>query len=193
MGQHDPLDGFVTCHQLEETSRELGVPRRPELGKAIADFDEMIDRSELATWDPLGIGGLLVDAWRLVQADPGNEALIESILSAAAVGVEHFAIGADLRAPSDHRLAFRELGLAIGLAAVADILEEGRWLRACRASVHPALDRLKRYVWLRGAIASFWMRVDNRRTPSWVEHADINDVMLATALAPDGFLGRPAG
>jgi hypothetical protein len=191
MGQHDPLDGYVTCLQLEETTRELGTPRRPELTTAIAGFHEMIDRDELATWDPLGIGGLLVDAWRLVQADPGNEPLIESLLSAGALGVEHFAIGADLRAQPDHRLPFRELGLAIGLAAVALMLEDDRWHRACGPSVGYAIDRLRRYVPLHGAIASFWMRIDHPQTSSWVEHADINEVMLATALAPDGFLGRP--
>jgi hypothetical protein len=37
---------------------------------------------------------------------------------------------------------------------------------------------------------SFWLRPCHRQTPTWVEQADINDVMLATCLAPapDGFL-----
>ena len=31
-----------------------------------------------------------------------------------------------------------------------------------------------------------------RQVPTWVEHADINDVMLATSLEPDGFLALGA-
>ena len=38
------------------------------------------------------------------------------------------------------------------------------------------------------------MEPENRRAPSWVEHQDINDVMLATSLEPAGFLGLiPSG
>lgn len=29
---------------------------------------------------------------------------------------------------------------------------------------------------------------DQRRTRPWIEHADINDVMLTTSLVPDGFV-----
>ncbi len=47
---------------------------------------------------------------------------------------------------------------------------------------------LSPYLPLRTAIEDFWLRPEHRRTASWLEHADINDVMLATSLAPDGFL-----
>ena len=50
------------------------------------------------------------------------------------------------------------------------------------------LHELQQWTVLRKAIESFWLRHDHRRAPTWVEHRDISDVMLATCLAPDGFL-----
>ena len=34
-----------------------------------------------------------------------------------------------------------------------------------------------------------WIRPENRDFPAWTDHRNINDVMLATCLAPDGYLG----
>jgi len=69
MGQHDPLDGFVTCTQLEATAATLHLPAVPALAEARADFEQMLGRQGLVTSDPLGLGGLLVDACRLAQLD----------------------------------------------------------------------------------------------------------------------------
>jgi len=46
---------------------------------------------------------------------------------------------------------------------------------------------------LHDEIVEFWLRPEHRLAPAWIEHADINDVMLATSLAPNGFilLGSP--
>ncbi len=41
---------------------------------------------------------------------------------------------------------------------------------------------------LRNEIEEFWLLEEHRRVESWREHADINDVMLATSLEADGFL-----
>ena len=76
MGQHDPLDGLVTYSQLEATAAGAG----PRLGDAIADFAAMVDPRGLATQDPLGLGGLLGDAYRLVQLEQhgaDSSALVE--------------------------------------------------------------------------------------------------------------------
>jgi hypothetical protein len=63
MGQHDPLDGLVTCVQLDATARLLDrASGGPRLARAAADFARMLDAPGLATADPLGIGGLLLDA-----------------------------------------------------------------------------------------------------------------------------------
>lgn len=189
MGQHDPLDGLVTCMRLDETARALGVPRTPDLALATADFKQMLQRGELATEDPLGLGGLLVDAFRLSQVASLDEALIGSLLSAAAPGLSRLSSGPDLRAPADHRLAFRELGLAIGLAGVSMLLEDEPYLRGCGAPVRSALRQLAPYVPLRRVLESFWMHPNHQRISMWTAHADINEVMLATSLVPVGFLG----
>src|SRR5687768_174201 len=68
MGQHDPLDGLVTYLDLQATAAALDtVGRAPDLTDAVSDFAAMIEPENLATADPLGIGGLLVDAARLAQ------------------------------------------------------------------------------------------------------------------------------
>jgi hypothetical protein len=129
----------------------------------------------LATDDPLGIGGLLFDAVRLDQI--GGERDLETALEAAALaGLDGYLARGELRAPAGRRLAFRELGLAIGLAAVT------------RMTRSPLVDRLAALAPLGRAIEDFWLRPEHRAGATWGEHADINDVMLATCLAPDGFL-----
>jgi hypothetical protein len=35
---------------------------------------------------------------------------------------------------------------------------------------------------------SSWLDPEHQRLRAWLEHLDINDVMLATSLVPDGFL-----
>jgi hypothetical protein len=37
-------------------------------------------------------------------------------------------------------------------------------------------------------ICEFWLEPANRANSTWTEHADINEVMLATCLVPGGFL-----
>jgi hypothetical protein len=182
MGQHDPLDGLVTCAQLSATA----PGREPGLGAAIADFSAMLDPSGLASADPLGIGGLLVDAYRLDQLErqgAGSFGLLEILLDAGLVGLRHYAEHSDLHRPAAQRLAFRELGLAIGLAALA----RAEWQERGRSRI----ERLQRYLPLRGEIESFWLRREHRGVDSWLAHADINDVMLATSLEPQGVLVLP--
>ena len=119
MGQHDPHDGYITALQLHTTAAALaGQTTGPNLDDVIGDYAAMIRRSEWATPDPLGLGGLLVDAWRVQQliqqgAQP-DVSLLERLLDDAATGLHYYARSDDLRQPAGYRLAFRELGLAIG-------------------------------------------------------------------------------
>jgi hypothetical protein len=159
MGQHDPLDGLVTCMELDATATDFGWPKQPNLGLAIADYAEMIDTQTMPTHDPLGIGGLLFDAYRLARTNGRPDALLD----AAAWSLRDYEA-------APQRLAFRELGLAIGLEA-AD-----------------RLHTLHEFLPLRDEIVAFWAESAHRSTREWHEHEDIDDVMLATALAPDGFL-----
>ena len=41
-------------------------------------------------------------------------------------------------------------------------------------------------------IESFWRNPEHRNTDAWSVHRDINEVMLATSLAPEGFLRKKA-
>jgi len=194
MGHHDPLDGLITSVQLAATARRFGAAdAEPRLEAVIADFAAMIDPSRLATADPLGLGGLLVDAYRLAQLRregvwPRENRLLESLLIAAELGLDHYARQHDLRAPAAHRLAFRELGLAIGLAAVRRMHGEAGFWAEASGEMRAAVEQLVHYEVVRSAIESFWTIDEHRRHEAWRAHEDINDVMLATALAPEGFL-----
>lgn len=195
MGQHDPLDGFLTCAELEATAATLPEPVvGPRVGGAAADFAAMVDAHNLATADPLGLGGLLMDADRVDQLTrsgvlkiSGGD-LLESLLAAAFVGLEHYARMGDLRRQADRRLAFRELGLSIGLAAVSALSERTQADSNAGSDVYRRLKEIGRYAPLRAEIEAFWLRPENRGTTLWLEHRNINDVMLATSLEPEGFL-----
>jgi hypothetical protein len=54
------------------------------------------------------------------------------------------------------------------------------------------LDDLAGYLPLAGEIERFWLEPGHRESSNWRNHRDINDVMLATSLAPAGYLG-PGG
>ena len=179
MGQHDPLDGFVTCRQLDATAIAAGKP--PLLARQRDDFAGMIDPAGLASDDPLAISGLLIDAHRLDRLG-GNPDLVAALLAAALVGLRSYLARSDLDLPADRRLAFRELGLAIGLAAVLRLRPDGSPQRDAM------LAALADHAPLGAAIESFWLRPEQRASAGWLEHADINDVMLATSLLPGGFL-----
>lgn len=160
MGQHDPLDGYLTYVEIEADER------------AIADFRAMTKRASLVTTDPLGLGGLLVDASRAAQL-PSAAWLLDDLLRAAAVGLSHWVNEGALESPASHRLAFRELGLAIGLRAL-ELMEAPR--------------ALARFLPLADAIETFWAAASNQRARAWVEHRDIDEVMLATCMTPKAFL-----
>ncbi len=174
MGQHDPLDGFVTCVQLQTTAGILHAPSEPTLDEAISDFAAMIEHRELATVDPLGLGGLLADVSRIVQLEgrgASTGGTLGDVLAAVTYGLPRYLQMPDLRWPASQRLGFRELGLAIGLHAVEPIERAGE---------------LRRYTPLARAIESFWC--DHQQASTWLEHRDINEVMLATSLHPKGFV-----
>ena len=117
--------------------------------------------------------------------------LLETLLAAALTGLEHYARQEEFRQPAMHRLAFRELGLSIGLQGVVLMQEAAkehtdRFPTGSRVPTH--LDALMRYAGLRDEIEAFWRNPENQRAHTWLEHRDINEVMLATSLAPQGFL-----
>lgn len=180
-GQHDALDGFVTCLQLRATAAELGRgSEEPVLEREAAALESMIEPDALPTADPLGIGGLLFDAGRVLQlraAGASIDVALPALLIAASIdGLRGYLRRAELERPAAARLAFRELGLGIGLRAVE----------------HAGTPALVPYLSLADEIESFWRDERHRSTPLWAAHRDINEVMLATSLVPRGVTELPS-
>ena len=196
MGQHDPLDGFITYHQLQATAAK--DPERamwPDLSAEIADIASICEGKRWVTDDPLGIGGLLCDAFRvaqlIVKKNFEKTDLLEILLEDALLGQEACVRTNTLKLPADYRLAFRELGLSIGLRAVKKLqglIEENPAIFNQQNSQHSRIETLVRYAPLAETIERFWLEPRKRKTNTWTEHRDINMVMLATSLAPDGYL-----
>ncbi|MGN6512554.1 MAG: hypothetical protein ACTHKZ_03150, partial [Lysobacteraceae bacterium] len=192
MGQHDPLDGLVTCLQLRAHTPPGGGG--PTLAPELRTLGVLLAGTNLLTDDPLGVGGLLVDAYRLAQLlheKPGDDALLGLLLAAAAGGLHAWLQQRPLARPGEARLAFRELGLAIGLAAAARLwrlLEHDHAPITGQPAVGASLDALIAQVPLARRICAHWSDPAQQATPAWRAHEDINAVMLATSLVPDGYL-----
>jgi hypothetical protein len=196
MGQHDPLDGYLSNLQLRATAAALPQPAAgPDLEDETRQYAVLLKRGELATTDPLGLGGLLIDAYRvqqlMQQGGLPDAQLLNRLLDAALTGLRHYSQSGELQLPAKHRLAFRELGLAIGLHAL-ERLQQAADHESERAATSPRLraqlQALVQYLPLRDEIEAIWRNPEQQRTATWTEHQDINEVMLATSLAPDGFL-----
>ncbi len=195
MGQHDPLDGLVTYAELQAATADFGTPAWPDLGAGVADLAGICREMTLDTNDPLGLGGLLADAWRIAQlTNKGafdDMDLLQAVLDAALMGLDSFAGGNPLRLPAGYRLAFRELGLSIGLKGMerlGGLVGEKPELFGRKTSLQRTVEALTGYVPLAGTIEHFWLDKGNRASGSWQEHREINIVMLATSLAPESFL-----
>jgi hypothetical protein len=195
MGHHDPLDGYVTCCELQASAGGLGLSPDSGLEAEIADLAAICRGREWATDDPLGIGGLLSDAWRIAQlTEMGvfrDTHLLESVVDAALTGLAAFSGGNQLDYPPTFRLAFRELGLSIGLKGVVPLRnwsERNPKLIAAGSPLQRKIETLAGYLPLAGKIVDFWLEGKPREAGTWREHREINMVMLATSLAPDGFL-----
>ncbi|MFP4105825.1 MAG: hypothetical protein ACLFVU_06990 [Phycisphaerae bacterium] len=181
MGHHDPLEGLVTTLEcLSDAPDESCAEATP----AVRDFERMCTGRRWATTDALGIGGLLDAAGRLAILNRRETLeyghLLDQLLADAAVSLGAFADTFTPDAPAGRRLAFRELGLAIGLDAAEQL-----------SSVDvqtPELSQILRYRPIAEAICEFWNDPQHRTVASWVDHEDINAVMLATALEPSAYL-----
>ncbi|MEE8311768.1 MAG: hypothetical protein V3R77_05885 [Candidatus Binatia bacterium] len=192
MGQHDPLDGLITFLQLD-AARD----RTPDLdlGAEIGDMARLCADQIWVTADPLGIGELLTGAYKLAQlaADTVIEEprLLEEILWSSARGLESLTRQRPFEQSAERRLAFRELGLAIGLAAVVGIRHLSQLhphVLTDSVRISAALETLQRHEHLREEIVAFWLEPANRESSSWSGHRDINGVMLATSVAPEAYL-----
>lgn len=187
MGQHDPLDGLITCLELR-TGGGFEVDIGVDLTAAIADMTEMCAEARWASGDPLGIGGLLDDAARLAQLvferNVERRDLLHGLLAESELSLRGFERTTLLSRPAEHRLAFRELGLSIGIKGMQRI----HGLVARDRELAAVSNRLLRYQPLAEHIEAFWSDPAHRLSSAWLDHRDINAVMLATSLAPESYL-----
>lgn len=184
MGQHDPLDGYVVMHEIRAQGGGA------DLGGRMDVLAGMAEGSDLVTEDPLGAGSLLTDAWFLVRSgdlDPGRLRILQRMIQAAAASVREVRTERLLELPADRRLAFREIGLGIGLAALERLMELPS-VDTLGQPVVAQLDDLRKALPMRDEITRFWLEPEHRRVHSWLDHEDINAVMLATAVEPAGYL-----
>lgn len=206
MGHHDPLDGLVTAWRLGATCRELGA-HESDLAELVQDYRLMCDEFGIwSTHDALGIGGLLASLAELVDLTSTERIPFDPLLLRVAAAADRSLASPHLvrefGAPPAERLAFRELGLSIGLHGVGEMaaaidrrpeLFGGRLDRAVlRAHVAALASRAE----LAERIEISWRSPAARRDRSWVMHEDINAVMLAVSLLsqPRGpRSGRPTG
>ncbi len=196
MGQHDPLDGLITYWQLTATAE--GFPETPAELSLKTEIDEMqaiCAGGSWATEDPLAIGGLLTDAYRLVQLIDDHHlpetSRLESLLHDVEISLQAFVSNNQLNLLAKYRLAFRELGLAIGLHTIGrmqKIIEQHAENFTNADQLHATLSKLSKFHRIYAFIESFWLQPEHRSVDSWLEHVDINNAMLATSMAPDGYL-----
>ncbi|GAB3093409.1 hypothetical protein G8770_06470 [Aestuariicella hydrocarbonica] len=214
MGHHDPLDGLITYWQLEASAKHFSatvaqsatmaqsptmaqVPTGLSLLAAIEDFSSMCAGQHWATQDELGMGSMLSDACRLAQlvaaGSVADSGLLEQLLVESDVSLQAFSSHNRLGLEAEYRLAFRELGLAIGLQGINIIhqcLQQQPEKYTDAKRLLSRLEALQNFTAIAEHIVNFWTQSPHRSGHSWSEHADINNVMLATSLAPGGYLQR---
>jgi hypothetical protein len=186
-GQHDALDGLITCLQLQYT-HGLRDDGKLDLSPAIDELTQMCAGKNWITDDPLGMGGLLDAVSRVAQlvfkykVSAGN--LLRQTMVDAEASLQQLRHRPFFIQSADCRLAFRELGLAIGLHGLQrtdELMQRDQDLAvACRD--------LCAYLPLAEQIERFWSLPEHRAVSTWLEHRDINDVMLATSLMPESYL-----
>lgn len=197
MGQHDALDGYLTYRTLMAPGAPFDGAPGTGLRREIADMAGMAgldDGARWATHDPLGLGGLFTDAYRVGQLRSRGvaeaEGLLESLLVAADRGFPMFLGGRALEDPPGRRLPFRELGLSIGMHALerlVSLIDDGA-IPGVSSGVGERLAHLLEARAIADRIEGTWVAEASRPADTWRAHADINTVMLATSLAPDGYL-----
>jgi len=190
MGQQDPLDGYLTYKETEAISSKFNGQK---FGSEIKEIGTICRMMDLKTNDPLGIGGLLADATRttqlMVYGTLNHPEILDNILQSTVTSIRSYIGTGQLSLSQDYRLAFRELGLSIGL--------KGLKLMEIFMRDHPEtftathknlLKEIKNYQHISQDIDEFWLKPLNQKSMNWKKHRDINMVMLATSLCPQGFL-----
>ncbi len=104
------------------------------------------------------------------------------------MGMSSFARNNPLKIHPEYRLAFRELGLSIGFKSIKNVQRSLNQNLNKDEYISKLIKTILNYESLVDKIEKFWIDDKNHQYRSWIEHREINMVMLATALAPDEFI-----
>ena len=179
-GLHDALDGFISFREARNAAKTLANVEATGLSAAIEPLSLLCRYGNWTTDDPLGLGGLLFDACRLCRlpdAGLNDVRVVEQLMDGCRNGLTSLLAGRQLSWPAAHRLAFRELGLAIGLRAlpiIADAVARDRSRFGRRPALGRTLNLLLPYESLSEKIISFWMLHAQHRDANWLAHQNIN-------------------
>ncbi len=204
MGQHDPIDGCMTYREIDialkdvNTEKNLYGSEERDLSPEIGEMRTICSIDSWASPDPLGIGGLLFDAFRLgvllgkgdTRSVSSDLSLLHTLLSDSLTSLLQYSKQFSIM-PLSYRLAFRELGLSISLHSIdtfTELIETSRHFEDKRKSLLSRLREIEQFLPLGREIETTWLDPKNRETSLWLEHKHINNVMLATSLAPSQFL-----
>ena len=194
MGHHDPLDAQLSYIELQRArAMHSSTDDLPGLEAELIDAAALCAGRSWVTEDPLGIGGLLVDIDRVsrMQVDAHSEFsdMLDRLLLDARTSLSILAGAYHFDASAEYRLAFREIGLSIGLHAVEAFHQRcPEDANSLTGDTVQELEALMQFVPLARAIESFWRTSSNQSQQTWRDHLDINAVMLATSLLPAQFL-----
>jgi hypothetical protein len=199
MGQQDPLDGYITYIELQFTRKNFkNAADLLDLTDQIKDMEQICRGLSWLTDDPLGIGGLLSDATRLsqlkVKYEPPceDDRLLVDMLESGLSGLKAYEQKNPQDLPAPFRLAFREMGLSIGIKGLEylnKLLDSNKAHFIDYQMLNDIINRLRKYFPLADSLENFWLNDENQKSNTWTEHREINMVMLATSLTPGGFLG----
>lgn len=194
-GHHDPLDGLLTISALLGSAPAGESDARNRLGPILDDLEGMCRGRSWSTHDPLGAGGLLVDVHRARRDVADRVRSLEAdIVDDAARSLDASVRTGAWGSSAANRIAFRELGLSLGIhaaeGAVASAAQDAPSGMQRAATAYGRLARvLEAHAPLAERIERFWLDPSHQTASTWRDHHDISAVMLATSLAPQGFLG----
>ena len=174
MGAHDPLDGYLSALEAQ-----LFTGQEFDFTDYLQELERICSGRHWETSDPLGIGGLLLDAVR-ASVLSRHHSLPESVkpqrlVNEAFSGLSDWRVSFDRVIMASHRLAFRECGLSLGLRVMdgyRDLLTE----------LGINIEPLDRNLDLAESIERFWSLEENRSSTYYQNHRDINDVSLSSSL-----------
>lgn len=184
-GAHDPLEAYFSTLSVKQYSAE----ETPELDHQLTLYQTLCQTKNWTTSDPLGLGTLLLNAVQSAALQQETEIPTSikagELLKNACHGLDFYLKGYEPNKTAHGRLAFRELGLVLGLRVIDGLREK---------LVEWQLDlvEIDRYMYMAEEIENFWLLAENRAVESWTAHLDINEVSLAAVLvakeAPEAFI-----